>query len=127
MSIANLIRWSGLAMLIGALFMMVATVVPDLLFPGDEATSVIALSSAWIYLWALFLIGLILIGLGLVGLYLRQSERAGTLGLVAFLVTFAGVALALGFAWTFLFTIPTLKHLERFQRIFQAQHNFLQA
>ena len=108
MSSKHLIRWSGMAAVAGALLMMVATVVPDLLFPSDEATSVIALSSAWIPLWALFLIGLILIALGLVGLYARQSERAGSLGLIAFLVTFTGVALALGFAWTFLFTVPTL-------------------
>ena len=108
MLIKNLIRWSGMAAMIGAFLMMVATVVPDILIPGDELTSVVALSGAWIPLWALFLIGLILIALGLVGLYARQAERAGVFGLVAFLVAFTGVALALGLAWTFLFTVPSL-------------------
>ena len=108
MSSKSLVRWSGMATVLGALLILVTSVVPELFFPNDEALSVSAMSSRWMPLWALFFIGLILIALGLVGLYTRQTERSGAFGLVAFLVAFTGVALALGLAWTFLFTVPSL-------------------
>jgi hypothetical protein len=45
---------------------------------------------------------------GLVGLYVRQSEAAGILGLVGFVVAFLGTALALGAVWASLFVAPYL-------------------
>jgi hypothetical protein len=56
----------------------------------------------------LFLLGAILVLGGLVGLYARQSEQAGSLGLVGFLVTFLGMALVVGASWERAFTEPAL-------------------
>ena len=46
--------------------------------------------------------------LGLVGLYSSQSEPAGFLGLLGFLVAFLGTALVSGALWFELFITPSL-------------------
>ena len=46
--------------------------------------------------------------LGLVGLYARQSEEAGTLGLVGFLLAFLGTMLIAGDLWFEAFAVPYL-------------------
>jgi hypothetical protein len=50
----------------------------------------------------------VLLPLGLVGLYTRQSESAGSLGLLGFLAAFAGTGLVAGFVWTDTFIAPAL-------------------
>jgi hypothetical protein len=50
----------------------------------------------------------LLLPLGLVGLYARQSEAAGPLGLVVFVVAFAGTMLVSGFVWVDTFVAPEL-------------------
>ena len=50
----------------------------------------------------------LLLPLGLVGLYARQSEAAGPLGLVVFVVAFAGTVLVSGFVWVDTFVAPEL-------------------
>jgi hypothetical protein len=50
----------------------------------------------------------VLLPLGLVGLYARQSEAAGLLGLVGFVVAFAGTVLVSGFVWVDTFLAPEL-------------------
>jgi hypothetical protein len=50
----------------------------------------------------------LLLPLGLVGLYARQSEATGPLGLVGFVVAFAGTVLVSGFAWVDTFVAPEL-------------------
>jgi hypothetical protein len=58
---------------------------------------------------ALRLIALgLLLPLGLVGLYARPSEDAGRLGLVVFVVAFAGTVLVSGFVWVDTFVAPEL-------------------
>ena len=54
------------------------------------------------------LLAAVLILLGLVGLNLRQSEAAGALGRVGFLVAFLGTALVVGASWTTFFVTPSL-------------------
>jgi hypothetical protein len=102
---SNLIRWSGLAaMMGGALF-----VVGDLLgltLGGDFAES--ADTATFFAQQILFLLGAVLVLGGLVGLYVRQAEAAGTLGLVGFLVAFLGTALIAGLSWTQAFIVPFL-------------------
>src|SRR5215210_5144576 len=56
----------------------------------------------------MFLLGMVLILFGLFGLYASQSEAAGTLGLVGFLVAFLGTALAAGASWAQTFIAPLL-------------------
>jgi hypothetical protein len=50
----------------------------------------------------------VLLPLGLVGLYARQSEATGPLGLVGFVVAFAGTVLVSGFVWVTTFVAPEL-------------------
>jgi hypothetical protein len=50
----------------------------------------------------------VLLPLGLVALYARQSKAAGPLGLLSFLVAFAGTVLVAGFAWVDTFVAPEL-------------------
>jgi hypothetical protein len=45
---------------------------------------------------------------GLVGLYVCQSEAAGLLGLVGFLMSFSGNALIAGAVWEETFVVPWL-------------------
>ncbi|HEX6387149.1 MAG TPA: hypothetical protein VF177_20985 [Anaerolineae bacterium] len=104
---SNLIRWSGLAALVGGVLLIVVDVAQFLLY-GDQPESVTATTSAWLILSVLALVGVVLIFLGLVGLYARQAEQAGTLGLVAFLVAFIGTAMIYGFAWAGAFVVPDL-------------------
>jgi hypothetical protein len=50
----------------------------------------------------------LLLPLGLVGLYARQAEAAGPLGLLGFVVAFAGTVLVSGFVWVDTFVAPEL-------------------
>lgn len=56
----------------------------------------------------MFLLAAVLILFGLVGLHLRQSEAAGILGLLGFLVAFLGTALVVGVTWTQVFVVPSV-------------------
>src|SRR5215203_4620155 len=56
----------------------------------------------------LTLLGTVLLLVGLVGLYVGQSEAAGLLGLVGFLVSFLGNALVVGAVWEATFVVPWL-------------------
>lgn len=107
MSSSNLIRWSGLAALVGGVLLIVENVA-EFIFYGDQPESVAALTNAWVILSVLALVGVVLISLGLVGLYARQAEQTGTLGLVAFLVAFSGTAMLFGFGWAGAFFVPAL-------------------
>jgi hypothetical protein len=56
----------------------------------------------------LTLLGTVLLLVGLVGLYVCQSEAAGLLGLVGFLMSFLGNALVAGAVWEATFVVPWL-------------------
>jgi hypothetical protein len=107
MSSSYLIRWSGLAALVGGV-LLIGENIAEFIFYGDQPESVVALTNAWVILSVLALVGVVLIFLGLVGLYARQAEQTGTLGLVAFLVAFTGTAMLFGFAWAGAFVVPDL-------------------
>jgi hypothetical protein len=107
MSTSNLIRWSGLSAMVGGLLLIVVDIAEFLLY-GDQPESVTATTNAWLILSILALVGVVLILLGLLGFYASQAERAGTLGLVAFLVAFIGTAMLFGFAWAGTFVVPDL-------------------
>jgi hypothetical protein len=74
----------------------------------DIPFSELALTSIFTLQLTLYLAGLILIAVGLVGLYAHQSETVGLLGLVGFLVAFAGTVLFTGFFWANIFVAPAL-------------------
>ena len=98
MSSSNLIRWSGLSALLGGALIIVFDVINAVLFPGEQGGQVM-LTSSWFIVQILGLVALGLIPLGLVGLYACQVQRAGTLGLIAFVIAFGGMLMIFGLSW----------------------------
>ncbi len=108
MSSSTLVRWSGLTALVGFAFWAAVGVTNFLVIPKDVATSVAATSNAWFVLFLLVVIGNLLMLGGLVGLYVHQAEKAGTFGLIAFLMTFIGIAMGYAWIWMETFVWPLL-------------------
>jgi hypothetical protein len=101
---SELIRWSGLAAILAAVLLSVGALLN--IATETENLSESATTAPYVFTWLLYLLGGVLLLLGLVGLYARQSEAAGILGLVGFLVAFLGTALLVGSAWFQLFGAP---------------------
>ncbi len=107
MSSSDLIRWGGLAALVGGVLFVVAELLglPTL---NVESFSETATTASFAIQTTTFLLGVVLMLLGLVGLYARQSEAAGALGLIGFLVAFLGTVLVGGVMWASAFIAPAL-------------------
>ncbi len=74
---------------------------------SSENFSEFAVTTSWTVLSTMYLIGVLLLLVALVGLYARQSEAAGALGLVGFLVALVGTGLLVGMMWTLAFVVPS--------------------
>jgi hypothetical protein len=107
MSSSDLIRWSGLAAMVAAALLVVGDLLNLTAF-GPEPLSKEAQTGSYLFQQALYLLGVMLLLVGLVGLYAWQSQGAGALGLVGFLVAFAGTVLLAGFLWASTFIAPAL-------------------
>lgn len=107
MSYSNLVRWSGLAAMVGGVLFVVAELLglPTL---NVETFSETATTASFAIQQLAYLLGVALVLLGLCGLYVRQSEAAGALGLIGFLVAFLGTVLVSGFIWASAFIAPAL-------------------
>jgi hypothetical protein len=107
MSSSNLVRLGGLAAIAGGALFVAAELLglPTL---NEETFSETVTTTSYAVQQLLFLLGVVFVLLGLVGLYVRQSEAAGALGLVGFLVAFAGTVLVAGFIWASAFIAPAL-------------------
>ncbi len=99
MTSANLIRWCGLAAILGAALIIVADLIDLLTADFDASPSEFFTSFGFYLTSALFLVGGPLVLLGLVGLYAHRPEAMGVLGLIAFLGAFFGGVLAQGALW----------------------------
>ena len=111
MSFSNLLRWSGLAAMVGGALFVISELLDLYNFSGavdDENFSEVAATAPWVAEALLHLLGTVLLLFGLFGLYARQSEAAGHLGLVGFLVAFLGTALVAGVSWGDVFVVPIL-------------------
>jgi hypothetical protein len=86
-SLARLIRMAGSVSVVAAALIVISEIVAFL--SGD-----VGLINGVVRVVAFFLLLI-----GLVGLYVRQSEKAGKLGLVGFLVAFLGTTLIEGDLW----------------------------
>lgn len=106
MSLSTLLRWSGLAALVGNALLAVVSVAFVFAFPEDVAQTVT--SNTWLVLNVLILIAYLLCLVGLVGLYARQAEKAGILGLIAFLLTFLCIVPRFAWYWIETFVFPIL-------------------
>lgn len=99
MSSSNLMRWSGLASVVGGVLLVVFDVAESVIM-GGQPESAVAGTGALIIVRIGFLVPVALMILGLVGLYVRQAEQTGTLGIIAFLVAFSGTMLVFGLQWS---------------------------
>jgi hypothetical protein len=89
-SVAALLRWSGLALVVGGLLLAVASA----LHPSRETTATILQAEVrLVAAHVLFTLSSLLVLLGLPGLYGAESVRMGRLGLAGFLAAFTGTAL----------------------------------
>jgi hypothetical protein len=105
MSSSDLIRWGGFAALVSG----VTSVIGDLLrLFVDVESAESATTASYTFVFLMYLLGAALLLLGLVGLYVSQSEEAGVLGFVGFLVAFLGTVLLAGTLWFELFITPSL-------------------
>ncbi len=105
MSSSSLVRLSALAAVMAATLLLITEIV-GFTQGGDPFK---AASATHAFQSTLRMIAfVVLLPLGLVGLYARQSEAAGPLGLLGFLVAFAGTVLVAGFLWTDTFVAPEL-------------------
>jgi len=104
---SNLIRLSGLALVLSSvLFVITGLIQMYLLFDPASYLAVFGLISP------ITLVAGSLVVLGLIGLYARQREAAGILGLVAFLATFFGSAFVVGVYWYNSFVVPSIAPME---------------
>ena len=103
-SLPALLRWSGLALVAGGLFMAVATA----LHPSRETPATIVEAEVrLVAAHALFTLSSLFVLLGLPGLYGPKSARMGRLGLVGFLAAFTGTML-IAVSGNFGFLAPVL-------------------
>jgi hypothetical protein len=100
-SSSNLIRLGGLADAVGGVLLIISNFLALFLVGYDLSEA--ATMGTYTVVTALVLISAILLLVGLVALYAGQSEAAGLLGLMGFLVSFAGTALVghLSCEWLF--------------------------
>ena len=108
MTPSGLFRLNGFALVLAAVVFAIAEVISFAIFArgGDYDFAQVAASGAFFLQSLLTLFaGTLLLG-GLVGFYLRQSQAAGRLGLVAFLIAFSGTALVVGDFYANTFVTP---------------------
>jgi hypothetical protein len=112
---SSLIRLGGLAAVIAAALLLIVGIMDAYHIEAVTTAETAELNREFLttsthaFESALLLIALgVLLPLGLVGLYARQSETAGLLGLVGFVVAFAGTMLVSGFVWVDTFLAPEL-------------------
>lgn len=110
MSLSGLVRLGGLSAVVGGILLVISDLWVLLIqgFGGDQPLSEAATTTSFAITTWLFLLAAVLVLFGLVGLHLRQSEAAGVLGLVGFLIAFLGTALVVGVTWSQVFVFPSL-------------------
>jgi hypothetical protein len=101
-------RWTGLALGSGGALTVLLNVSLSP-FLGHGVPFVVAATTS-VFLWrqSLSALAVALLLLGSVGLYLRQAERAGRFGAVAFAMAFLGSALVLAWEWIDIFILRDL-------------------
>jgi hypothetical protein len=118
MSSSSLVRLGALAAVMAAVLLLIADFMDAYHIEAATTTGTAELNREFLttsthaFESVLRLIAFgVLLPLGLVALYARQSEALGPLGLVGFVVAFAGTVLVSGFAWVDHFVAPELAEL----------------
>lgn len=110
MPASEIMRWGTLSAVVGGALLVVAVLYSLIVVVGggSEVFSETVLTPSYAITTGMSLLAAVLILFGLVGLNLRQSEAAGALVRVGFLVAFLGTALVVGTVWTEFFVAPSL-------------------
>ena len=103
------ISFSFAALLVGGLVLAAGSLLEGLNHPGDPFSKQV-LTTTFAISAALRLIGATLAMIGMVGIYVRQADRAGVLGLVAYVLVMVNMVLQLGSMWADLFVTDMLAH-----------------
>jgi hypothetical protein len=105
MSLKTMVRWSGLACIVGG-FCLAGFV---LVHPWDQLLGAeIARTARWQIAHTLHFVGALFALLGLLGIFARQREQLGPLGIVGFIFSFIGNAMFLGTGMITAFIWPML-------------------
>ena len=108
MSLAKLVRWSGLAVLVSGILRITRGVLDFIFIPAGMALSTQATTDIWMVLALLTVVIFMILVPGLIGLYVHQSSKAGVLGLVAFPVALVGTMLGFATFWSGYLYAPEL-------------------
>jgi hypothetical protein len=96
-----------LAALLGGVLVIIADLLNLVTLQSGDFSQV-ATTGTYAFISALYPLAAMLLLGGLVGLYVHQSEAAGTLGFVGFLLAFFGTAMVVGLGWAQLFVAPNV-------------------
>ncbi|MFQ5813958.1 MAG: hypothetical protein ACE5I2_12360 [Anaerolineae bacterium] len=105
---SKLIRWSGLACMVGGLLHGVSRVILAALGLNLPESASKGTRGAWVIWWTLLVISFMLIQLGLAGLYASQAQGTRGAGLIGFLLASIGTTLAAGVGYTSAFAVPSV-------------------
>ena len=108
MSSATLLRLSGLAAIVGGTLFALAEIAEAIISPENQPLTQRFAAPGLPVVEAAQWLASVLLLLGLTGLYVRQSQKAGSFGLVAFLAAFVGTALNVGSLWSGALLLPPL-------------------
>lgn len=103
MAPSNLIRLSGLAVMLSCVLFVITGLIQTYLLLNPTGYMTV-----FGFIGPITLIAGPLVILGLLGLYARLLEVAGILGLIAFLATFFGSVFAAGVYWYNAFVVPSI-------------------
>ena len=110
MSLSNLVRVGGFAAVLAGTLLILDnwTLLLELLGAFPENFSEEALTISFTAQSVAYLIGVLLLLVALVGFHIRQSEAAGTLGIVGFIAALTGTGLLVSMMGTITFDASTL-------------------
>jgi hypothetical protein len=102
---------SGLANLFAAFFIILARVDQVLLF-ANQPLSVYSQNAWFVPLVGVpGIVGSVFFLLGVTGIYVGQAQRAGWIGLIAFLLAFTGLSFSLSANWAYAYVSPYIGSL----------------
>jgi len=104
-----LLRWTNLALAAGGALTILINIglTPFMVVQGQPLTET-AVTTLFIWRQSLSAVAVALLLFGSVGLYLRQADRAGRFGAIAFVIAFLGTALLLAWEWIDIFILRDL-------------------
>ncbi len=103
---------TGAALILGGLLTALINIFLTPQLDLGSSYSVMAGSSLFFIRLMLAGIAALLVLIGCTGLYVRQAEKTGLFGLVAFLLTFMGMAALFANEWTSVFTIHEIAKVD---------------